>query len=315
MKRRMGRPSCGTDHAGKDTSAVARRSPSAPNRLDVTFERLKANGEKALIIYLMAGDPSLEETKRLVLAMEEAGADIIELGVPFSDPIADGPVIQRAAQRALHNGVSLRAIFPAVKSLRLRTKIPIVLMLYYNSICAMGYEAFCQAAKDSGIDGVIVPDMPPDEAGPLKKPAAAAGLRLIFLLAPTSTAGRRTFVARQSHGFVYYVSITGITGSKLTDIVDVGENVKKIRKVADAPIAVGFGVATPEDAARVSRYADGVIVGSAVVRLIESCREDRDRVSTVAAFVRALKEAMRSAEPSAADGVPLSSTVSGAVPE
>lgn len=311
MTRQMRRLSCGTGRTGRGASAVARQSPLVPNRLDVTFERLKAKGEKALIVYLMAGDPSLDDTKRLVLAMEEAGADIIELGVPFSDPIADGPVIQRAAQRALHKGVSLRTIFPAVKSLRLRTKIPIVLMLYYNSICAMGYEAFCHAAKDAGVDGVIVPDMPPDEAGPLKRPAEAAGLRLIFLLAPTSTAGRRTFVARQSHGFVYYVSLTGITGSKLTNVADVGENVKKIRKVADAPIAVGFGVATPEDAARVSRYADGVIVGSAVVRLIESCREDRDRVSAVAAFVRALKEAMRSAEPSAAGGAPLSSTMSG----
>ncbi|MCP9439133.1 MAG: tryptophan synthase subunit alpha [Nitrospira sp.] len=288
----MGRLSYGTGHAGKGASAVASQSPLAPNRLDATFERLKANGEKALIVYLMAGDPSLEDTKRLVLALEEAGADIIELGVPFSDPIADGPVIQRAAQRALANGVSLRSILATVKLLRLRTKIPLVLMLYYNSICAMGYESFCQAAKDAGVDGVIVPDMPPDEAGPLKGPAKAAGLRLIFLLAPTSTAGRRTFVARQSHGFVYYVSLTGITGSKLTDIADVGENVKKIRRVADAPIAVGFGVATPEDAARVSRYADGVIVGSAVVRRIEACRQDPRMVEEVADFVRSLKTAL-----------------------
>lgn len=243
----------------------------------------------------MAGDPSLAETEQLVLALELAGADVIELGVPFSDPIADGPVIQQAAQRALQNGTSLRLILASVKSLRQRTNIPIVLMLYYNSIYAMGHEAFCQAAKEAGIDGLIVPDMPPDEAGPLKEPAEAAGLQLIFLLAPTSTADRRKFVARQSHGFVYYVSLTGITGAKLTNVADVGDNVEKIRKVSGTPIAVGFGVATPEDAARVSKIADGVIVGSAIVRLIEACRQDRDLIGEVAEFVRSLKAAMTDA--------------------
>ncbi|MCP9474378.1 MAG: tryptophan synthase subunit alpha [Nitrospira sp.] len=262
------------------------------NRLDATFRRLKDEKKKALIVYLMAGDPSLEATEKLVLALEQAGADVIELGVPFSDPIADGPVIQRAAQRALNNGVSLRSIFTMVKSLRQRTTIPIVLMLYYNSICAMGYEAFCQAAKDAGVDGMIVPDMPPDEAGPLKEPAEEAGLRLIFLLAPTSTKDRRTFVARRSHGFVYYVSLTGITGSQLTDVADVARNVEKIRKVASAPIAVGFGVATPKDAASLSCFADGVIVGSAVVRRIEECRQAPDMVEQVAEFVTSLKTAM-----------------------
>jgi len=262
------------------------------HRLDATFRRLKDEKKKALIVYLMAGDPSLEATEKLVLALEQAGADVIELGVPFSDPIADGPVIQRAAQRALGNGTSLRSILDMVKSLRQRTTIPIVLMLYYNSICAMGYQAFCQAAKDAGVDGVIVPDMPPDEAEPLKGPAEEAGLRLIFLLAPTSTKDRRTFVARQSHGFVYYVSLTGITGSKLTDVADVAQNVEKIRKVASAPIAVGFGVATPEDAARLSRFADGVIVGSAVVRRIEECRQAPGMVEQVAEFVKSLKTAM-----------------------
>ena len=244
----------------------------------------------------MAGDPGLAQTEQLVLALELAGADVIELGVPFSDPIADGPVIQRAAQRALHSGTSLRQILGVVKSLRQRTNIPIVLMLYYNSIFALGHEAFCQAAKEAGVDGLIVPDMPPDEAGPLKGPADTAGLELIFLLAPTSTPDRRKFVAQQSHGFVYYVSLTGITGAKLTNMADVGENVQKIRKVAGTPIAVGFGVATPEDAARVSRIADGVIVGSAIVRLIESCQKDRDMIGEVAEFVRSLKTAMAAAQ-------------------
>ena len=274
------------------SSPIAHHSSLIQNRLDTTFMRLRDKKEKALIAYLMAGDPGLAETEQLVVALEQAGADIIELGVPFSDPIADGPVIQQAAERALKNGTSLRKILDSVTSLRQRTEIPIVLMLYYNSIHAMGCEQFCKAAKTSGVDGLIVPDMPPDEAGPLKGPADKAGLSLIFLLAPTSTADRRTLVARESHGFVYYVSLTGITGSKLSNVGDVQDNVKKLKKVSTAPVAVGFGVATPEDAARVSKVADGVIVGSAIVKRIASHQQDPKMVNHVAEFVRSLKAAM-----------------------
>ena len=261
-------------------------------RLETTFQRLRDKKEKALIAYLMAGDPGLAETEQLVVALEQAGADIIELGVPFSDPIADGPVIQQAAERALKNGTSLRKILDSVKSLRQRTEIPIVLMLYYNSIHVMGCEQFCKAAGAAGVDGLIVPDMPPDEAGPLKGPADASGLPLIFLLAPTSTPSRRKLVARESHGFVYYVSLTGITGSKLSNVGDVQDNVKKLRKVSTAPVAVGFGVATPEDAARVSKMADGVIVGSAIVKRIASHQQDSRMIEHVAEFVRSIKAAM-----------------------
>ena len=264
-------------------------------RLEATFVRLRAKRQKALIAYLMAGDPGLPETEQLVVALEQAGADIIELGVPFSDPIADGPVIQQAAERALKSGTTLRKILTSIKSLRQRTEIPIVLMLYYNSIHAMGYEQFCTAAKTAGVDGLIVPDMPPDEAGPLKGPAEAAGLPLIFLLAPTSTASRRKLVAEESHGFVYYVSLTGITGAKLTNVTDIQDNVKKLKKVSASPVAVGFGVATPEDAAQVSKMADGVIVGSAIVKRIASHRQDSAMVRQVAEFVRSLKAAMMSA--------------------
>lgn len=266
-------------------------------KLDRTFAQLRQCGEKALITYVMAGDPSLQDTEQLVVELEQAGADIIELGVPFSDPIADGPVIQLAAERALRSGTSLRTILSMVAGLRARTKIPLVLMAYYNSIYAFGPERFCQEAAQAGIDGLIMPDMPPDEAGPLKGPAAAAGLPLIFLLAPTSTAERRTFVARQSQGFVYYVSLTGITGAKLLNLADVGKNVEKIRKVTKLPVAVGFGVATPEDAAKVATIADGVIVGSAIVKQIAAHREAPDMVKHVAEFVRSLKTAMRSAQP------------------
>jgi tryptophan synthase alpha chain len=266
------------------------------NRLDQTFGRLKSKGEKALIAYIMAGDPSLQETEQLVLEMERAGADVIELGVPFSDPIADGPVIQKAAERALRSGTSLRKILESVRSLRGRTQIPIVLMAYYNNIHAFGEAVFCRKAVEAGVDGLIVPDMPPDEAGPLRKPADQAGLHLIFLLAPTSTAARRNYVARQSGGFVYYVSITGITGAKLDDVADVQANVAKIRNVTTTPVAVGFGVATPDDAERVAKVADGVIVGSAIVRRVAEHGQDSRLVPQVGAFVRSLKVAMQPAQ-------------------
>ena len=267
------------------------------SKLDRTFAQLRQKGEKALITYVMAGDPSLRETEQLVVELEQAGADIIELGVPFSDPIADGPVIQQAAERALRSGTSLRAILSMVTGLRARTQIPLVLMAYYNSIHAFGPERFCQEAAKAGVDGLILPDMPPDEAGPLKGPAAAAGLPLIYLLAPTSTAERRTFVARQSQGFVYYVSLTGITGAKLPNLADVSKNVEKIRRVTNVPVAVGFGVATPEDAAKVAAIADGVIVGSAIVKQIAAHRQKPEMVKHVAEFVRSLKNAMRAAQP------------------
>ncbi|MCI0428224.1 MAG: tryptophan synthase subunit alpha [Nitrospiraceae bacterium] len=266
------------------------------SKLDRTFAQLRQSGEKALIAYVMAGDPSLHDTEQLVVELEQAGADIIELGVPFSDPIADGPVIQQAAERALRSGTSLRTILSMVTRLRARTKIPLVLMAYYNSIHAFGPERFCQEAAQAGVDGLIMPDMPPDEAGPLRGPAAAVGLPLIFLLAPTSTAERRTFVARQSQTFVYYVSLTGITGAKLLNLADVGKNVEKIRKVTHVPVAVGFGVATPEDAAKVAAIADGVIVGSAIVKQIAAYRQKPEMVKHVAEFVRSLKTAMSAAQ-------------------
>jgi tryptophan synthase alpha chain len=266
------------------------------SKLDHTFATLRQRGEKALIAYVMAGDPSLQDTEQLVVELEQAGADIIELGVPFSDPIADGPVIQQAAERALRSGTSLRTILPMVARLRARTQVPLVLMAYYNTIHAFGPDQFCHEAAQAGVDGLIMPDMPPDEAGPLRGPAAAAGLQLIFLLAPTSTVERRTFVARQSQGFVYYVSLTGITGAKLLSMADVGKNVEKIRKVTRIPVAVGFGVATPEDAAKVAAIADGVIVGSAIVKQIAAYGQKPEMVKHVAEFVRSLKAAMRAAQ-------------------
>ena len=262
------------------------------NRLDATFQRLKGKGEQALIAYIMAGDPSLQDTEQLVLGLERSGADVIELGVPFSDPIADGPVIQQAAERALRSGTSLRRILTMVAGLRRQTQIPLVLMAYYNTIHAYGEQDFCRAAAQAGVDGLIAPDMPVEESGPLKDRAEEAGLDLIFLLAPTSTPARRASVAKASKGFIYYVSLTGITGAKLTDLGNVEDNVKRIRKVTRVPISVGFGVATPEDAARIASVADGVIVGSAIVKQIAAHQQDPGLVTSVGTFVSSLKQAM-----------------------
>jgi tryptophan synthase alpha chain len=262
------------------------------NRIDATFSKLKAKGEKALIAYIMAGDPSLSDTEQLVLELERAGADVIELGVPFSDPIADGPVIQQAAERALRSGTSLRRILTTVTALRRTTQIPLVLMSYYNSIHAFGEAAFCAAAVKAGVDGLIVPDMPPEEAGTLDAHAQRAGLEIIYLLAPTSTPDRMAMVARRSRGFLYYVSLTGITGAKLADFSEVGRNVDRLRAKATVPVAVGFGVATADDATKVSRMADGVIVGSAIVRQIGEHQHDGRMAEKVGRFVHTLKAAM-----------------------
>lgn len=265
------------------------------NRIDATFDRLKNEGKKALIPYLMAGDPSLQDTETLVLELERAGADIIELGVPFSDPIADGPVIQKAAERALRSGASLLRILDTVARIRTRTQIPLVLMAYYNTIHAIGERAFCSQAVKAGVDGLIVPDMPVEEATPLSSAASAqGGPLLIFLLAPTSTSARRTQVARRSQGFVYYVSLTGITGAKLPDLEDVRRNVAKIRRVTHVPIAVGFGIATPQEAAKVAAIADGVIVGSAVVRQIAEYQHDPRMPERTGQFVQSLRAAANS---------------------
>jgi tryptophan synthase alpha chain len=217
----------------------------------------------------MAGDPNLKRTRELIGILEDCGADIIELGVPFSDPLADGPTIQKAAQRALDEGVTLSKVIGFVADLRTATQIPIILMTYYNPIFKYGEERFVLDASASGVDGIIVPDLPPEEADNLIKNSRKSGLDTIFLLAPTSTEDRIQKVARTSTGFIYYVPITGITGSKLSPDLSVESHIARIRRVTDKPVAVGFGISTPEEAAGISRFADGVIVGSAIVKRVQ----------------------------------------------
>ncbi|RMH31555.1 MAG: tryptophan synthase subunit alpha [Nitrospirae bacterium] len=267
--------------------------PTQSNRIITTFERLTAQGRTALIPYIMAGDPSLAETETFVLALDRAGADLIELGVPFSDPIADGPIIQKAAERALQSGTSLIRIIDMVRQLRTRTSIPIILMAYYNTILAIGEEIFCREAVAAGIDGVIVPDMPPEEATILDSAAQRHGLIVIFLLAPTSTNARRRTVIARTRGFIYYVSLTGITGAQLDNLTEVQQNVRQLRRAARKPVAVGFGIATPEQARIVGQFADGVIIGSALVRLIADEQSPLPPVERLAQFTKHLKAALQ----------------------
>lgn len=236
------------------------------SRIGNTFKRLKKEGKKAFIPYIMAGDPSLERTKDIVILFEECGADIVELGVPFSDPLADGPTIQRASERALKNGVTLRKVISFVRDLRQIIQIPIVLMTYYNPVFKYSEKNFVEDAKDAGADGVIIPDLPPDEAEEFVKLSRKAALDTIFLLAPTSTEDRIKKVTKASSGFIYYVSITGITGANLLLDGSMEELISKIKKHTNMPIAVGFGVSTPMEASAVARISDGVIVGSAIVK-------------------------------------------------
>lgn len=264
-----------------------------PNRITSTFQRLAAQQQTALIPYLMAGDPSLADTESFVLALEQAGADLIELGVPFSDPIADGPVIQKAAERALQSGTSLTRMLQMMRSLRSQTDIPIIFMAYYNTILALGEERFCREAVAVGVDGVIVPDMPPEEAKILETAARRHGLIVIFLLAPTSTISRQREIISRTQGFIYYVSLTGITGAALGDLADVQRKVTSIRKAAQKPVAVGFGIATPEHARTVGQFADGVIVGSAFVRLLADDDSSLVPIDRLTRLARSLKASLQ----------------------
>ena len=264
------------------------------SRIKQTFAALRRRGEAALVPFIMAGDPDLDVTRALLLEAAEAGADLIELGVPFSDPTADGPVIQRAGVRALKHRTSLRQILGLVAELRrggLTT--PIILFGYYNPIFHYGPARLADDACRAGVDGLLVVDLPPEEADELWRPARAAGLDVIFLLAPTSGPDRVHAVLRKASGFVYFVSMTGVTGSKAIDTGDVSRMIGDLRGQCRLPIGVGFGISTPAEVGAVAAYADAVVVGSAIVRIIEDRAGSPGLVSEVGAFIRALKAGTR----------------------
>jgi len=263
-------------------------------RIDACFARLRERGEKALIPFLTAGDPDLEATEAFVLAMAEAGADLIELGVPFSDPTAEGPTIQRSSSRALESGTSLRSILQLVGRLRDRVEQPLILMGYANPIHAMGAEAFARTAAEVGVDGIIIPDLTPEDGKPWLDPSREVGIDPILLAAPTTTAERLEKLVAETRGFLYYVSLQGVTGARTGLAGGIEEKVRLAQSLGDVPVCVGFGVSTPDQAKAIASYADGVVVGSAIVDLIEAAESREQAVDDIARFIEALKAPLRS---------------------
>lgn len=264
------------------------------NRIDQRFGELAAQGRKAFIPYITAGDPSLAVTAKLVQSLAAAGSDVIELGVPFSDPVADGVVNQEAAQRALAAGTTLRGIVAMVRDLRASgCEAPIVLFTYFNPVLAYGLDNFTREAAEAGVDGVLCVDLPPEEAGEYKELMDSRGLATIFLAAPTSTEDRMGIIARASTGFLYYVSRTGVTGERSDLAASMTDMVARVKAHTKTPVAVGFGISTPEQAATVAQCADGVIVGSAIVRMVGQLGDAPDMVEKVSAFAASLAAAVK----------------------
>jgi len=266
------------------------------SRLATTFTRLRAENRAAFIPFIMAGDPDRATSARLLAGLPEAGADIIELGMPFSDPMADGPSIQAAGLRALRAGATLGGVLAMVREFRTHnTQTPLVLMGYYNPVYHYGPEAFAQDAKAAGVDGVILVDLPPEEEAEFAVPARAAGLDLIRLVSPVTGGQRLSRIAQSASGFLYYVSLTGVTGAAAAPLAGIQAAVSRIRAASSLPVGVGFGIRTPEQAAAVARIADAAIVGSAIVDRITASLDDAALVDATLAFARTLSQAVRTA--------------------
>ncbi|HEY2523741.1 MAG TPA: tryptophan synthase subunit alpha [Candidatus Binataceae bacterium] len=264
-------------------------------RIAKKFAELRARGETALIPFIVAGDPNLEATRALVLELEARGADLIELGVPFSDPMADGPANQRALARGLAAGASLAAILAMVSEVRRQSQMPVVLFGYYNPILHYGCERLCADAARAGVDGLLVVDLPPEEAAELARPARAHGLDLIYLLAPTTPIDRARAIARAGSGFLYYVAVAGVTGARASLAAGLEDRVRALRTVTDLPIGVGFGISTAAQAGEVAGYADAVVVGSALSLIIEREGAGLGLAAAVGEAVGGMKNAMRAA--------------------
>ena len=263
------------------------------SRISQCFENLKKDGQTALIPYITAGDPEPWVTVPVMHALVEAGADILELGIPFSDPMSDGPVIQKACERALKNDVSLKHVLDMVKQFREKdSDTPVVLMGYANPIEAMGYKAFAENAKQAGVDGVLTVDMPPEEANEFLPLMDKSGIDTIFLVAPTTSKERMAKIAQYAKGFIYYISIKGVTGSAKIDVAEVDAKLADLRSCTDLPLGVGFGIRDGKSAAAVSEVADAVVVGSTLVRCIE---EHAEKPEEIAAAVAGLLAEMRHA--------------------
>jgi tryptophan synthase alpha chain len=253
------------------------------------FERIRASGRPGLVAYVTAGDPDLPRTGEILVALAGAGADVIEVGVPFSDPLADGPVIQRASERALAGGATLRGALSMIKAARARIAAPIVLFTYANPVFRMGEEAFVETAADAGVDGVLMLDLPIEEAGPFRARLTGANLDPIFLLSPTTTDARIRAAADMGRGFLYVISRLGVTGARTDLAADAEPLVRRIRAQSDLPLALGFGISTPEHVAAVGRWVDAAVVGSALVNVIAEHGGSPDVAERAGAYVRWLK--------------------------
>ena len=285
--------SSGENVASARTGATPATGKRA-GRIERKFRALADAGELGLIAYITAGDPSLEASAKIVVAAAEAGADIIEIGVPFSDPVADGPVIQRASERALRSGTTLAGVLELVRSLRMRTDVPLVLFSYFNPLLQMGLEKFAEAAASAGVDGVLATDLTPEEAGEYCTALHGQGLDTIFLAAPTSTDERIALIAAASTGFLYLVSRTGVTGTREALPEGLPALARRVRKFTTLPIAVGFGISAPPHVSVLGGIADAAVVGSALMAEVESAASPDAAAIAVAALVRALKNAARS---------------------
>jgi len=263
------------------------------NRIQATFARCKAERRPALVTYVMGGDPDLAGSKAMALACVDGGADLIEIGVPFSDPIADGPTIQLAAERSLRHGTTPRDCLEVVRAVRARGDVPVALMGYLNPLLAAGFEGFAADAAAAGADAFIIPDLLPEEAGELREMAARHGLALVFLVAPTSTPARVEAAARAAAGFLYFVSVTGVTGARAELPADLTARVAAVRAASPVPVVIGFGVSSPEQARALGSLADGVVVGSAIVSRGALPGTRSARAKRVKAFVASLARALR----------------------
>ncbi len=269
------------------------KTTTTTTRITRRFDELRRSGDLGLVAYITAGDPTLEATERLVLSLAEAGADVVELGVPFSDPIADGPTIQRASERALRSGTTLASVLALVKKLRQETEAPLVLFSYFNPVLQMGVEAFANAAAAAGADGVLITDLTPEEAGEYRQVVASRGLDTIFLAAPTTTDARLRGIAESSTGFLYLISRTGVTGARESLPEDLPALVRRTRSVTQLPIAVGFGISLPGHVSILGGIADAAVVGSALVEEIERAKSVDAAAIAVAERVRLLKRAAK----------------------
>nr|WP_320048423.1 tryptophan synthase subunit alpha [uncultured Desulfuromonas sp.] len=259
-------------------------------RIEETFAQLKQTGHKALIPFVTAGDPNLETTEQIIASLVEAGADVIELGVPFSDPMADGPTIQAASERALAAGTTLDLVLDLVGRVRLSSQVPIVLMGYYNPVFCYGLERFAARAAEVGVDGLLLVDLPVEERDELLIHLQPKGIHLITLLAPTTPLDRAARLLKEAQGFVYYVSMTGVTGTSKVDSAAIESEVAQLRELSPVPVAVGFGITTEQDAAAIARFSDAVVVGSALVKVIEQHATSPCLQEEVRRFVAELKQ-------------------------